>query len=206
MKKSIIKVLDLPSSGLNLILFILTAAFLIGSFAGCIFASEADDIGNGAMINYINGYLLQLDERTVNSISLLWSTVQWPLFLLIFSLTPAGLIGIPILFVIRGFLLSFAVAAFCRAYDLHGLLLAFIAIGITGLLHIPVLFACGVQGFLSSGTLAGRLLGESGKQPIIDRAGLIRLAICAVILFFSYLIDRNLIPVLLQKFASMIQT
>ena len=44
MKKSIIKVLDLPSSGLNLILFILTAAFLIGSFAGCIFASEAVDI------------------------------------------------------------------------------------------------------------------------------------------------------------------
>lgn len=205
MKKRIIKVLDLPSSGSNLVLFVLAAVFLIGCFAGCIFASQVDDIGNSAMSNYINGYLSQLNDKNVNSIMLLWSTVQWPLLLLIFSLTPVGLIGIPVIFLLRGFLLSFAVSAFCRAYDVHGLLLSFIALGITGLLHIPVLFTCGVQGFLTSGTLAGRLLGDSGKQPIIDRVGLIRIAICAVILLFCYLIDRNLIPVLLQNFASMIQ-
>ena len=206
MKKRIIKVLDLPSSGSNLILFILATAFLIGGFAGCFFSSQADDIGNSAMSNYINGYLCQLDDQSINSISLLWSTVQWPLFLLVFSLTPAGLIGIPTLFLIRGFLFSFAVAVFCRTYDTQGLLLAFIALGITGLLHIPVLFTCGVQGFLISGNLAGRLLGDSGKQPIIDRAGLIRISICSVILFLCYLIDRNFIPIFLLKFATMIRT
>lgn len=91
--------------------------------------------------------------------SLVWDTVRWPLLALLLGFTALGLLGLPLLFVVRGFLLAFSIASFVRLFGGVGCLLALLVFGVSGALSVPVLFVLGVQGLLAARVLAGRVWG-----------------------------------------------
>lgn len=91
--------------------------------------------------------------------SLVWDTVRWPLLALLLGFTALGLLGLPLLFAVRGFLLAFSIASFVRLFGGAGCLLALLVFGVSGALSVPVLFVLGVQGLLAARVLAGRVWG-----------------------------------------------
>ena len=204
MGKRVVKVWDVQSSGVFAALVILAAAFLLGSLAGCLLVQQSGGEGSEALADYLQSYLSAAVAQEMPKpdwFSTLWDTIRWPLLAVALGLTPLGLLGIPIVFFARGFLLSFAVASFFHVLGGLGLAFAFVVFGVVGIICIPVLFFLGVQGFLCAGTLAGRLLGESKKQSIPDRVFLLRCGVCAAALFVCCFLEYSVIPVLIQALA-----
>ena len=204
MGKRMVKIWDLPSSGSAAALLILSAAFLVGSLAGCFLTDQVNGGGGDALNEYLEYYLSSVYAKGAVKpavLPLLWEVIRWPLFTISLSLTPLGLLGIPILFLVRGFLLSFAIASFFHVMGTVGLALAFVVFGITGLIGIPVLFILGVQGFLAAGALTGKLLGESRHLPLFEKATMLRCGMCAIALCVCGLIEYSVIPVLLASLA-----
>ncbi len=204
MGKRVVKILDLPSSGAVAVLLILSAAFLLGGLAGCLLADRVGGSGSDALGDYLEGYLSAVSSGGAarpEALSLLWETIRWPLFALALGLTPLGLLGIPVLFLVRGFLLSFSISSFYHVMGTLGLGLAFVVFGITGLICIPVLFVLGVQSFLSAGAITGRLTGENRRLPLFDRIALLRCGVCAAALCVCGLLEYCVVPVLLESLA-----
>lgn len=204
MGKRVIKIWDLQSSGAAAALLILCAAFLLGGIAGTLLAGRVDGGGGDALGSYLEGYFsTALTGETVRPalFSLIWETVRWPLFTFVLGLTALGLLGIPLLFLVRGFLLAFAIASFYHVLGLTGLAISLVVFGITGLIYIPVLFVLGIQGLLSAGTLAGSILGEGRRSASPDRIVLIRGGFCAAALVCGGLLEYFAVPVLLESLA-----
>lgn len=205
MKKRVLKVFDLPSSGGTAVLFILSVAFLVGGIAGCVLVNQVGGNGEAALEEFFEKYLTVVNsgESTQPSVpSLVWETFRWPLFILVLSVTPLGLFAIPVLFLVRAFLLSFSIASFFRVLGTSGLTLAFTLFGFTGLLNIPVLFVLGVHGFLFSGLIAGRLMGEGRKRLRFDRGMLLHCGICAVVLCLCCFLEYHFVPILMKPLAA----
>lgn len=104
-------------------------------------------------------------------LSLVWSTIRWPLLALLLGFTALECWALPILFAARGFLLAFSIASFVRLFGSTGCLLAFLVFGITGAVAIPALFVLGVQSLLAARVLASRFLG-GGETSVSLRKGL----------------------------------
>ena len=85
--------------------------------------------------------------------------------LCILGVTALGVAGIPVLFLARGFLFSFSVAAFCRIFGPVGLASAFFLFGLPALLWAPVLFLAGCQCLEGAYALLCRVLGD-GRAPL----------------------------------------
>lgn len=134
----------------------------------------------------------------------LWTAVRWPLLTLLLSFTALGAVGIPAIFVVRGFLLSFAVSSFVRIFGGAGAILAFFAFGFTGLISLPVLFLLGVQGLLAAMALAGRVLVGGKSYPSHpNRAFWVRSGLCAAALAFSAALECWAVPALLASVADL---
>ena len=188
-------------------LAILSAVFLIGALAGILLAAQVGGEGQESLSIYLQSYLEA--AKTGNAIppeplAALWETIRWPLLTLLFGFTALGAIGIPIIFIVRGFLLSFAVSSFVRIVGGAGAILAFFAFGFTGLISLPVLFLLGVQGLLSSTALARKVL-VGGKVPSAspNRIFWFRIGLCTAALAFSAMIECWAVPVLLASVAEL---
>lgn len=203
-----IKVWDLPSSGSNLVLVILSAAFFLGSVAGCVLVPRISGLGSGALSEYFSEYLSALHSGAgiePDIPSLLWDIFRWPLFVVAFGITPLGLLGIPVLFLVKGFLLSFSIASLFRMFGTYGLLLALSVFGVSGIVCLPTLFVLGIQAFLVSGAMAGRIFGESRTLPLFQRTDIVRYIICFIALCIGFLIEYYFVPNLLVFISGFIQ-
>lgn len=207
MKKRVWKVFDLSASGGGAVLFILSAAFLAGAAAGCLLADRVGGDGSSALADYLSAYL---DAAVAGALarpeilSLIWENVRWPLLLAVLSVTPVGLLTLPVLFLVRGFLLSFTIASLFRVLGTSGLAVAFVLFGFTGILSIPVLFVLGVQGYLLSGAIAGRLMGEGRRRLRPDRPLLFCCGACAAVLCVCCFLEYHLVPALLEPLAELL--
>lgn len=195
MKKQVVKALDLPSSGYSAAVLVLAVSFALGVFAGFFLADCVSGEGGEALRQYFAGFskhsgsLLEPDL-----LHILWSTLRWHLLTVCLGLSSLGLFGIPVLFVVRGFLLAFSVASFYSVFGFEGLWFSFLVLGLSGLVSIPVLFVLGVNGFLASGSAVNRLVGARGKRRIIDRPMILCICVCFVVLFACSLIEYCLLP------------
>lgn len=205
MRKHILRIWDLPSHGSSAALIVMAIVFFVGGLAGCALANQVDGNGEAALIGYLEGYLSIAASGEVirpELITLIWKTVRWPLFVIALGLTPVGLLGIPILFLMRAFLLSFSVASFFHVLGTHGLLFGFLMFGLSGLLQIPVLFILGIQSFLNAGAITGRLIGEGRRKAINVRSIFICCGVCAIILFLCCLLEYYTVPMLLDSLST----
>lgn len=208
MKKRIPGVVQLSVSGSTAVLLLLSAAFVIGAAAGCILVNRVGGEGGSALEEFLSEYLSAANDGELyrpGVWSLLWETLRWPLLVLFLSVTPLGTLALPVLFFARSFLLSFSIASFFRVLGSLGLALAFVLFGFTGLLSVPVLLVLGVQGCMVSGAVAGRLLGETRKLPLVSRDALLRCGGCAAILCLCCFLEYHLVPVLVEPLAALLQ-
>lgn len=183
-------------------LLLLSALFLIGSVVGCVCAGCVED-PDGTLADYVRGCLsaLSLGQMEVGFFSALWEISKVPLAAFLLGLTALGVIGLPVLFALRGFLLCYAVSAFFRLFGWNGLLAALVLFGLSAFVWLPVLLHLGTQGLLSAYGLLRRTMGE-GRYPLRLNGGyLIGGGICALALCLCACVECFAIPVLLQKTA-----
>ena len=147
------------ADGSVLILAAVSASFFLGGLAGCLLAGCVDGGGQESLAAYVEGFLraAQAGEAAPPALAaLVWETLRWPLLALLLGFTALGLLALPLLFAVRGFLLAFSIASFVRLFGGTGCLLALLVFGVGGAFSVPVLFVLGVQSFMTARTLAGR--------------------------------------------------
>lgn len=179
---------------------LLGSLFLAGSVFGCVAAGFINDAG-GTLLESMESYtaLLVRNEVSVQFWRVLWDTAQVPVLTLLLGFTALGVLGIPVLFAVRGFLLCYAISAFYRMFGLLGLLPAFCLFGISALVWLPVVFQLGVQGLLGSYGLLRRVMGD-GRYPLrYDGAYLVRCGLCAAAICLCAGIECLAVPALLQR-------
>ena len=203
-KRHFASLLDMRSGGMLPALAVLSCAFLLGGLIGCAVAASVGGGANDSLTAYVQEYLAAAQSGAAQSpalMPLIWEVCRWPILTILLGFTALGVIGIPILFLVRGFLFSFAVASFVRMFGALGGGLAFLLFGVSGLLAIPVLFVLGVQGFLASCALTGRAVHNGKRGPVYDRAYFLRCGICAGILGLCVVLEYAAVPVLISNVA-----
>lgn len=203
-KRQFTSLLDMRSGGMLPALVVLSCAFLLGGLIGCGLAASVTGGANDSLTAYVQDYLAAARTGAAQSPALLplvWEVARWPLLAILLGFTALGVMGIPILFLIRGFLFSFAVASFVRMFGALGGGIAFLLFGVSGLLAIPVLFILGVQGFWASCALAGRTLHSGKRDPVYDRVYFLRCGICSGVLALCVVLEYAAIPVFISNVA-----
>ena len=173
------------ADGSVLILAAVSACFFLGGLAGCLLAGCVDGGGQESLAAYVEGFLRAAqagDAAPPALAALVWETLRWPLLALLLGFTALGLLALPLLFAVRGFLLAFSIASFVRLFGGTGCLLALLVFGVGGAFSVPALFVLGVQSFMTARTLAGRVWGESKAAPLYGRAYWLRCGGCAAAL------------------------
>lgn len=204
MRRAVAGIWDLPFAGETPALAVLSVSFFLGSVAGCLLAASVDGGGSESLMSYLEGFLTLARSEGVTSpplLPLIWEVLRWPLFAVVLGFTALGVVGLPVLFSVRGFLLSFAVASFSRMFGGAGGLIAAVVFGVPGLFSIPALFALGVQGFVIARSLAGRALGDSGRSAFPGRACFLRCGVCAGALCVCMLLEYLAVPAMLAGMA-----
>lgn len=203
-KRHFTRILDVPSGGRLSALAVLAAAFLLGGLVGCGLAASVSGGGNDTLAAYIQNYIAAAQAGITQPpelLPLVWEVARWPLLTLLLGFTALGIVGVPVLFAVRGFLFSFAVASFIRMFGTAGGGLAFLIFGFSGLLAVPVLFVLGVQSLTASFALAGRTISKGKRLPLYDRIYFFRCAICIGVLTLCVLLEYIAVPALLSTMA-----
>jgi len=187
-------------SGRSAAVVLLASLFALGSVAGCVSAGLICDPG-GDLLDYVRGYLVLAaeDGASPHFLSVLWQSVRIPVLTMVLGLTALGVVGIPMLFAVKGFVLCYAVSAFYRLLGPVGLAPAFVLFGLSALVWLPALFGLGGQGLLSAYGLLRRTMGD-GRYPLgYDGGSLVRCGICAAALCLCVGIEYLAVPALLQE-------
>ena len=106
-------------------LLLLSVCFAVGAIIGCIAVSAVSNNGYVALSGYIQDFVKSIQGDNLylpNLFSVIWSVLRWPLFAWLLSYFALGVIGIPILFMVRGFLLAFCISSFVRVLGQAGIL------------------------------------------------------------------------------------
>lgn len=194
--------LDVPS-GTMAALVILGMAFLAGGGVGCLLAGLVSGEGGAALSDYLRAYLLlaQEGDAVAGFWAVLWEQFRFPLAVLLLSFTAVGVVGLPALFAVRGFLFSFSVACFCRLFGSTGLVPALFLFGLPALLWAPALFVLGAQGMLGSYGLLRRVMGDSRYPLSFDTAYWWRCALCGGAVAMCVAMELSIVPVLVGAVA-----
>lgn len=179
-------------------LIVLSLSFLAGGGAGCLFARLASGVGAQGLTDFLSDYLhLAWEGTVVRSLwPVLWEQLRYILLALLLGITVIGILGLPVLFFLRGFCFAFSVACFCRVFGGGGLFPAFCLFGLPALVWAPALFLAGTQGFtwaaeeLRYGTGRGR---SPFEVSCWCRAGL-----CVLLVLLCGLMEYTIVPVLLR--------
>ena len=192
---------NVPEGGLAPALAATAVSFLLGALAGCLLSALLEGEGLEQLEAYLETFLRSAGAGGLEGPDLLrqmWATLRWPLLALVLGFTALGVLGLPLLFAVRGFLLAYSVAAFARAFGSAGCLLAFLIFGVPGCLSVPALFVLGTQGLAASCRLAARSFGEGKGLPPYGRAYFLRCGECAAALGLCVCLECFAVPVLVS--------
>lgn len=198
---------NVPEERILPALAVISLSFLLGGLAGCLMSSFVGGAGQESLKNYLEFFLgsAQSGEMRTPGLALqLWDLLRWPAAALLLGFTALGVLGLPLLFATRGFLLAFSIAAFVQMFGSAGCLMAFLVFGIGGSFSVSALFVLGAQSLAASRRLASRFLGE-GKEPSpYGRAYFLRCGGCAAALCVCLFLERFAVPALVSGAASVI--
>lgn len=173
-------------------LAILGVCFAAGALSGFLFSGWSGD--NPELLDYLRRYFQMSSQGRGVEPSLwssIWDLTRWPLVAFLLGSTALGAAGIPILLVVRGFLLAFSAAVFAQMFGLPGVAASLAAFGVTALVAVPVLFVVSADAFHQS---LGRLSGE--RVPAWSQRAQ-SLAPCMGLLVLAVALQQTLMPALL---------
>ena len=198
---------SVPEERILSALIIVSVSFLLGGLAGCLMSTFVDGAGQESLQAYLEAFLSTAQSGGAGAPGLavqLWDILRWPCFALLLGFTALGVLGFPLLFAARGFLLAFSIAAFVRIFGSAGCLLAVLLFGVGGGFSVPALFVLGVQGLGASRALASRFLGEGKAPSPYGRAYFLRCGGCAAALCVCVVLERFAVPALVSGAADVI--
>lgn len=173
-------------------LAVLGTCFLTGVLGGFFFSGLSGE--DPELLDYLRRYFQLAGQGSVLAPSLwgaVWDLVRWPLAAFLLGCTALGGVGIPVLLVSRGFLLSFAATVFGRLFGLPGVAVSLAAFGVTALVAVPVLFVTASDAFRQS------LSRLSGERPPAWSQRLQALTPCAGLLVLAVALQQTVMPALL---------
>lgn len=198
---------NVPEERILPALVVISVSFMLGGLSGCLMSSFVGGAGQESLRNYLEVFLssAQSGEMNVPGLAVqLWDLLRWPAAALLLGFTALGILGLPLLFAIRGFLLAFSIAAFVQMFGSAGCLMAFLIFGVSGMLSISALFILGVQSLAASRRLASRFLGEGKESSPYGRAYFLRCGGCAAVLCVCIFMERFAVPALVSGAAGVI--
>ena len=184
-------------------LAVLGSAFLLGGLLGSGIARFITGDTAQNLKSFLLSYLSSAQAGTISASfwSMLWEQGRFFLGSCLLGITALGVVGIPVLFLIRGFLLSFSIAAFCRVFGPIGLAPALFLFGLPAFLWTPALFLTGTQCFEGACALLRRVLGD-GRAPLPQNSAYWgRLALYVLFLVACVGLEYAAAPVLLRAAA-----
>lgn len=204
MHKPTAKVWDVPS-GLSAALAVTSLCFFLGGCLGCLLAVRVGGGGNDLLAEYLTSFLQSVQAQPASPplLLLVWETVRWPLLVFGLGFTMLGLLAIPLVFSVRGFLLAFSIASFVKMFGAAGALLAFVVFGVSGCIALPALFVLGVQSWTASRCLATRMLGDGRRSLPYGKLYFLRCGMCACALCVCVFLESVVVPSLLAGAAGM---
>lgn len=207
MRRAVAGIWGSPAAEGTSALVVTAVFFTLGSLFGCLMAFRAQGGGGDALTAYLDQFLTSAREGALVLPALpglIWRSVRWPLAVFLFGFTALGLIGIPALSALRGFFLAFSIASFARAYGRLGIEVAFLLLGITGLLALPVFFLLATQSFHAAWSLACRGEGQGRRALPYHRDYFLRSGFCAGAMGVCILLECYLVPVLVSGTAGLL--
>ena len=171
-------------SGETAAILILGALFILGGLGGCLAAGFVRGQSGAALEEYLRTYLaLALGGSIQLSLgAVIWDQIRFPLVMLLLGFTAAGVVCIPVVFCVRGFLFSFSVACFCRLFGWAGVVPAAFIFGFPALLWTPAFFVLGMQGMTASYDVLRRCRGEGCDPAFFRMRYWQRCALCVLVL------------------------
>lgn len=199
MGKSLSKLFVYRNSDGSLGLLVTSICFFTGGIIGFFAVARLSSVSVEQLSTYLTSFWTCAGGGEVSAPALpalLWETLRWPFILLLLSGTAIGLLAIPALFAVRGFLFSFAVAAVIRVFGHFGSLLAFLLFGLTGLLSLPALFLLGTQRWNAARRIAVRPSEEGGGRMAGGRRELLSYGVCGALFGLCILLEYTAVPAL----------
>jgi len=184
-------------------LIICAVFFACGVIAGTSSARRLDAMGTYALYESMMGYMEQIRAGTYVSpgfLSVLWTVGRDHLIVLFLGFSLLGALCLPILSGVRGFYLSFSIAAFIRAFGFGGVPVALSLFGVGALLTLPVFFILTAQAFSASSQMGKAALGMGTLQlgVLYGRGYLLRLIGCFLGILAAVLIEIYFTPALVS--------
>ena len=185
---------------------LLSVVFLLGGIGGVLFSSVAGGDDAQQLSDYLIDYLTLAGEGIVFRPlwDLIWEQLKYLLAVSLLGLTALGIVGVPVLFGVRGFFFSFSVGCFCRIFGWTGFIPALVLFGLPALLWGPAFFLAGFQGLSSSRCLFRRCLGDTRCPLPFSTAYWLRLCFCVFLSFLCVGIEYFVVPSLLRAAAHIV--
>lgn len=187
-------------------LMMLSACFLLGGILGAAFGGLMSEASAQELAAYLNTYLTLARDGgiPVEFWGVAWEQFRLLLAVILLGLTALGVVGIPVLFGVRGFLFAFSVAGLCRVFGKAGLVPGLFLFGLPAFLWAPVLFLAGAQCVNSAWVLLRRLRLESREPLPFTSAYWGRLGLCGAALMVCVMLEYLAAPVLLAAAAKLV--
>lgn len=187
-------------------LAVLSACFLLGGALGAAFGGLMSEDSAQELAGYLGAYLALAEEGGVQAEfwPLAWEQFRLLLAVILFGLTALGVVGIPILFGVRGFLFAFSVSGLCRVFGAAGLGPGLCLFGLPAFLWAPVLFLAGSQCLNGAWVLLRRLLLDSREPLPFTSAYWGRLGLWGAALTLCVMLEYLAAPVLLAAAARLV--
>jgi hypothetical protein len=144
------------------VLVFLTVCLLVGAMIGFAVAvtSETDEM----LKDHLRLFLEQFHcvNFKPSFLSVVWDCFRWPVLAISFSFLGLGVVGLPLLLFVRGFVLTYSATCFAAAFGLGGAASAAVLLSSAALLGVPVLLILSCEGFRVS---ARRFIGSVKSEP-----------------------------------------
>lgn len=205
-KKRFVHMSDGLGQGRLSVLLCLTVCFAVGALAGCFFAGVLGGETQRHLSAYLGDYFAVLRDGEPVAPSLFsaaWELCRWPLLVFVLGFTALGAVGVPVVFLVRGFLLSYSVAVFVRLFGVAGLAAAAAVFGVCAVFVLPALFVLGADAMGGAMALAAAFWGEGKRPAVFGRGRLLRAGGCGLLLAAGAGVQLWLTPALLRAAAGL---
>jgi len=190
-------------------LLICAVFFVCGIIVGTFSARRLDTAGTHALYESMVGYMEQVRAGIYISpgfFTVLWTTGRDHLIVLFLGFSLLGAFCLPVLSGVRGFYLSFSIAAFVRVFGMDGVPVALSLFGVGTLLTLPAFFILVTQAFSASAQMAKAVFGIGTLQVglLYGRGYWLRLIVCFLGILAAVFIEIYLTPALVSWTSSFI--
>ncbi|WP_018249992.1 stage II sporulation protein M [Orenia marismortui] len=187
-----------------LILLFIIICFIVGVLAGSIAANTLTYQQKEVLLDYLSGFITEVNQLLTDQQSLLAKQViaanlKFGLLFWILGITMVGVIVIPFIIILRGFIMGFTATFLIREMFFKGVLLAVTSILPQNLLLIPGFILAGFLSFVFVFKLGAVMMSKRkyNLKSMLFQYSFSMLGI-TLVLFLAALIEVYIVPPLIR--------